>query len=177
MDIHDIKDLIEELQDDPDFQIQEMILRNAKSGDARRLAEIDRQCFPQPYSESMLSHDIQYGDNLTLLTAVIEQEIVGYIEIMIVADECEIQRVAVLPEYRRRYVASMLMDATLHLSESLGIKSHYLEVRAGNEPAIKLYEHFGFQKNGVRKKYYGDEDAVLMLRIGDPQQFDPDKLS
>lgn len=177
MNIDDIKQLIEELKDDPDIEASEMVLRNAENKDVKRLAEIDRICFAQPYSESMFRHDIQYGDNLTILTAVVDHEIVGYIEIMIVLDECEIQRVAVLPEYRRRYVASVMMNSMLHLTDSLGIQSHVLEVRAGNEAAIQLYEHFGFRQNGVRKKYYGDEDALLMLRIGDPDQFDPEMVS
>lgn len=177
MNIEDLKELIGELKDDPDIDTAEMLLRNAERHDVKRLAEIDRICFSQPYSASMFEHDIQYGDNLTILTAVVDQEIVGYIEIMIVLDECEIQRVAVLPEYRRRYVASIMMNSMLHLTDSLGIQSHTLEVRAGNKPAIRLYEHFGFKQNGLRKNYYGDDDALLMLRIGDPEQFDPERVS
>ncbi len=46
-----------------------------------------------------------------------------------------------------------------------GLESAWLEVRAGNVPAIGLYEQFGFIVNGQRKRYYKDgEDALLMMR-------------
>ena len=47
-----------------------------------------------------------------------------------------------------------------------GITMIHLEVRAGNETAIRLYERQGFVRDGLRKGYYTDptEDAVLMTR-------------
>ena len=49
-------------------------------------------------------------------------------------------------------------------SEELGLDVITLEVRAGNEAAMALYEKLGFTKVGRRKGYYskGREDAVLM---------------
>lgn len=177
MDFDDLKELLKELKDNPNINTTELVLRNASAKDATKLAEIDSACFSDPYTKDMFSHDIQYADNLTILTASYEGEIVGYIEIMIVLDECDIQRVAVLPKYRNMYIASVMMNAMLNLTSSLGIKSYTLEVRESNEAAIGLYEDFGFSVNGRRPKYYGDEDALLMLRIGDPDEFDPDKVS
>lgn len=42
----------------------------------------------------------------------------------------------------------------------------HLEVRVGNETAIRLYERMGFTGDGIRKAYYSDpvEDALLMTR-------------
>ena len=40
-----------------------------------------------------------------------------------------------------------------------------LEVRESNISAIKLYEKVGFEEINRRKKYYGNEDAIIMERI------------
>ena len=38
----------------------------------------------------------------------------------------------------------------------------HLEVRPTNAAAITLYESLGFAQTGRRRRYYGDEDALLM---------------
>lgn len=41
-----------------------------------------------------------------------------------------------------------------------------LEVRASNSPALALYTSLGFERVGLRKRYYSDgEDAVLMTLL------------
>ena len=57
-----------------------------------------------------------------------------------------------------------MVDGLLRFAGELGLNTLYLEVRAGNAVAIRLYERLGFEKNGLRKDYYSDpsEDAVLM---------------
>jgi len=52
-------------------------------------------------------------------------------------------------------------------SEELGLSIITLEVRAGNEAAMALYEKMGFRKVGTRPGYYakGSEDAVLMDKV------------
>ncbi len=40
----------------------------------------------------------------------------------------------------------------------------FLEVRESNINAIKLYEKFDFKTIHIRKKYYKDEDALIMMR-------------
>ena len=49
------------------------------------------------------------------------------------------------------------------------VEAVYLEVRFSNTPAQKLYEKYGFEKLGLRKKYYTNpsEDAVLMKKTID----------
>ena len=57
---------------------------------------------------------------------------------------------------------SVLFDVT----GAQGIESYTLEVRAGNQAAIALYEGFGFREAGLRKGYYEDngEDAIIMWK-------------
>ena len=74
--------------------------------------------------------------------------------------------IAVLPGYRRRGVGSALLSETIRvLSEVYGVESIYLEVRVSNEPAIRLYEKFGFRRARRVRGYYADgEDAYVMVK-------------
>ena len=49
-------------------------------------------------------------------------------------------------------------------AKSIGAKRMLLEVKVNNNPALKLYEKFGFTKMGLRKRYYMPEgiDAYTM---------------
>ena len=46
-------------------------------------------------------------------------------------------------------------------------KNITLEVKEDNEPAIKLYEKFGFEKKAIREGYYNGVDGILMERKKD----------
>ena len=56
------------------------------------------------------------------------------------------------------------MNVLLENCKKRGALCATLEVRAGNTPAIKMYENLGFLSAGLRKAYYLDnrEDAVIM---------------
>ena len=81
-------------------------------------------------------------------------------------DECEILRVAVLPEYRKRGTGTVLVAKMVELAENFNVSVVYLEVRTGNVAARTLYESAGFKFSGIRKKYYSDpvEDAAIYLK-------------
>ena len=71
-------------------------------------------------------------------------QVLGYSIIRILADEGEIQRIAVLPGYRRQGIRK-LMDAMVTFSRARGVRAIALEVREGNTGARKLYESTQFQ--------------------------------
>ena len=153
---------------------QELIIRRAGVSDAAELAALEQICFRDPWTEESIRHDLEFGELLTTIVAVTDRRIIGYISVQILLDECDIRRVAVLPERRGMQVASILMSALIHFVETQGVKMMTLEVREDNNPARGLYEKFGFRENGRRPNYYGPaEDAVLMARIGDPDEVDP----
>ena len=82
-------------------------------------------------------------------------------------DDGEIANVAVRPQHRRKGIARMLLEKALaDESSCLGLHDFTLEVRAGNDAAIRLYESEGFRTEGVRPRFYRDpeEDAKIMWR-------------
>ncbi len=125
--------------------------------------EIERQSQSSPWAEQSFRNEI--GHELGLfIVAEDSNGVVGFAVAWIVVDELHIINIGVLPERRRNGVGRKLILELLLQSKDRGALCATLEVRASNEPAIKLYESFGFKNVGVRKCYYPDnkEDAVVM---------------
>lgn len=104
--------------------------------------------------EDELTKIIVYEDN---------SYVVGFIIATDLGETCDILTIVVDPNYRRKMIASNLMDYLIG-ELSLNLKLITLEVATKNIPAISLYEKFGFEKVNLRKKYYEDDDAYLMAR-------------
>jgi putative acetyltransferase len=75
----------------------------------------------------------------------------------------------VAASHRRRGIGSALLDAAAEWARHAGVSKLELHVFPWNEPAIRLYERFGFEREGVRRAHYrrGDDyvDAVLMALV------------
>ena len=128
-----------------------------------QLAALERACFSHPWSEAMLAEEL-YNDNASLVAAEGEDgTVLGYGMVRAGLDEGCLERIAVVPAYRRQGVAEELLSAFLRFGQA-HLAFLTLEVREGNAPAIALYEKLGFREVGRRKNYYPEskEDAVLM---------------
>ena len=128
-----------------------------------QLAALERACFSHPWSEAMLAEEL-YTDPASLVAAEGEDgTVLGYGMVRAVLDEGCLERIAVVPAYRRQGVAEELLSAFLRFGQA-HLAFLTLEVREGNAPAIALYEKLGFREVGRRKNYYPEskEDAVLM---------------
>ncbi len=88
----------------------------------------------------------------------------GYFCGQVILDEAEVHRIAVQPSLRGRGCGQQLLVDFLERVRNCDVISVLLEVRAGNAPAIGLYEKNGFTTIGVRKGYYQKpkEDALIM---------------
>lgn len=68
--------------------------------------------------------------------------------------------------HRRRGIGRALLDQAVAWARDAGVSKLELHVFPWNEPAIRLYERFGFQREGLRRGHYrrGDEyvDAIVM---------------
>jgi ribosomal-protein-alanine N-acetyltransferase len=144
----------------------DLVIRRGEEKDILAIEELEKQCFATPWSYESLKYDIVENNRALYLVAEIEGEIVGYVGIWKIVDEGHIANVAVSPAHRRKHIASALLETLFRVTERAGVVQHTLEVRAGNEGAIKLYEGFGFKEAGLRKGYYEDngEDAIIMWR-------------
>jgi RimJ/RimL family protein N-acetyltransferase len=72
----------------------------------------------------------------------------------------------VAASHRRRGIGRALLDQAVAWSSRVGVRKLELHVFPWNDPAIHLYESFGFEREGFRRRHYvrdGEEvDAILM---------------
>lgn len=84
------------------------------------------------------------------------------------ADEEELLLIAVRQHWRRRGIASALVEKLLEDAAQRGVKRMFLEMRDGN-PAEALYRRHGFEPVGRRPNYYNRGaisgiDAITFVR-------------
>lgn len=133
-----------------------------------RLAEIERLCFPgEAWSETLLLGSLEQDGTVALaLGDPVDGRLSGFCLGRCLAGEAELHTISVRPTLRRGGRGRRLLEAFLSECVAGGARCVWLEVRAGNEAAIRLYERHGFRGEGRRPRYYSDgEDAILMRRI------------
>ncbi len=129
------------------------------------VAELEKLCFSDPWSENSVASEIQNPLSLWLI-AMDGERVAGYIGSQSVEGEADMMNVAVSPNYRRRGIARQLIEALVYALSEKGVHSLTLEVRASNAPAIALYEKLNFLAVGRRKNYYHHpkEDALILRK-------------
>lgn len=85
-------------------------------------------------------------------------EVQGFSLLRTIADEAELLLLAVAPPAQRRGVGGSLLDHFIELGRRGGVRRLHLEVRDGN-PAVAMYQAFGFKAEGRRPKYYSGQDG------------------
>ena len=134
-------------------------------GDAASLAGLEARTFPDAWDEAAFlaafarppfaAFGLRQGRGLA-----------AYATFHFLGEEFEVINIGVDPGLRSQGLASRLLGHVLQHTDKAGMNQGYLEVRAGNVPAKRLYLRHGFAVVGVRKRYYTDsgEDALVMVR-------------
>jgi ribosomal protein S18 acetylase RimI-like enzyme len=68
------------------------------------------------------------------------------------ARECYLEYLWVAREFRRRGVATLLLRAVLDRLSDSGVQTVWLYILDGNDPAMRLYQRFGFQSTHERQE-------------------------
>ena len=137
--------------------------------DIDQVLAIEQVSFSMPWSRNLFLSEFRSPLVSTLLVALADdpllRNVIGYLVCWIVADEMHILNLATAPEQRRQGVAKKLVRAGLKRAHRKGATRAFLEVRASNTVAQKLYAGLGFTGTSVRREYYDSpiEDAVVMV--------------
>ena len=142
-----------------------MEIRRMLAEDISAIAELEKVCFSDPWSESSIASEL---DNhlACWLVAIDDGMLVGYVGSQTVLDGSDMMNIAVNPGYRRKGIAEALVMALVQELKARGSICLLLEVRVSNQPAISLYEKLGFLQVGRRKNYYRNprEDALILRK-------------
>ncbi len=130
-----------------------------RARDLPAVMEIDAASLPRPWRERIWREELETSFG-TYLVLEDENGVAGHIGVKHVADDLHITTLAVSPQRRRRGYARALVEAALAAFPHA--RRAHLEVRPSNTAARALYDSVGFVVTGLRRRYYGDEDALLM---------------
>ena len=116
------------------------------------------------YRDILLQEPGEIKLNRALFVAGDGKRIVGFAVAAVVADQAELESIAVDPARRRLGVGRALSGAVMLWGRGAGAREMLLEVRSANAEARALYDRLGFRETGLRRGYYSDppDDAVLM---------------
>jgi [ribosomal protein S18]-alanine N-acetyltransferase len=135
--------------------------------DLDRILDVDRLSFPSPWTRAMYEEELrQAGTAFIIVLRTAGAPVAGYCSYRLVADELQINNVAVGPEHRGRGYGRALVESALEHGRAAGARTALLEVRRSNLAALRLYLALGFAQVGERPRYYSlpDEDALVLAR-------------
>ena len=140
-----------------------MVIRNMQESDLTQVEAIEKANFSIPWSLESFRESMEL-EHTIYLVAEEDGNIMGYCGMYRVFNEGEIVNVAVAEAYRRKQVASKLLEQLFIHGNELQVDNFFLEVRESNEAAIQLYKKLGFIEAGIRKNFYEKprENAIFM---------------
>ena len=140
-------------------------IRGAEIGDLDAVWALEDSVFGRDaWSLAMMREELtgEHRDYRVLVGS--SGDVIGYAGLLVVGTEADIQTIAVHPSLRGTGQGRRLMQAMLDIAEARGAREVFLEVRADNLVAHRLYATLGFEEIGVRPRYYQPEgvDAIVM---------------
>ena len=141
-------------------------IREATKDDLPAIMELERTCFANDAWDTQSMRSEITAKHTYYLVAFEAGSLLGYAGLSKLAgnSQADIQTIAVDPDFRGRGIASALMRQVLAQAKQLEASEIFLEVRADNPAAQRLYGGLGFEQIDTRKRYYQPDgiDALIM---------------
>ncbi len=149
------------------------ILESATTNDIDEIVSLENRVYQFPWTRNVLLSEINGKSFSHVYVARLHTDngtagpLIGYNFFWLAADEIHILNIAVDPDYQGKGIGTSLMQFAVQLGLKRGAAKAFLEVRASNIPALRLYTKLGFTQIGLRKHYYSDnkEDAYVMQKL------------
>ena len=146
------------------------LIRRLSADDLDRLHSIEQLAYPFPWSRGVFADCLRVG--YACFGLQVGRDLTGYSIASIAANESHLLNLCVHPNWQRRGYGSLLLEYMINHAARQGAEAMFLEVRASNPRAAKLYENRGFAIIGRRPNYYkageAREDAIVMRLLLEP---------
>ena len=141
-------------------ELTAVAIRAFADSDVEAAVDLEAADRLMPWSSAVFREELA-ADNRVYLVAT-GDDVVGFGGVMVVGDAAHVTNLLVAPESRRNGIGSRLLTALILASIERGARHVTLEVRSRNHPARSMYAGFGMAPVGLRKGYYGDDDALIL---------------
>ncbi len=145
-----------------------MKLREMTVGDLPDVLDLERALFIEDAWSEQTYRDELADPAGTRHYVLVEDadRLAGWAGLAVTADQGDVLTIGVRPDLQGKGVGAQLLTALIEEASARGCREVFLEVRADNDRARRLYERFGFMPIGVRKRYYQPSgvDAIVMVR-------------
>jgi ribosomal-protein-alanine N-acetyltransferase len=135
---------------------------------AEVLAAVHAQCFDERWSAAVIAELLSVPRSFALVAVTDSADgdvPAGFTLVRLAGDDAELLTLCTLGAYRRRGVASALLDAALLYARDLGARRAFLEVAETNEPARVLYASRGFTAGRRRPDYYRAPNRIPVAAL------------
>jgi ribosomal-protein-alanine N-acetyltransferase len=139
-------------------------VRGACPGDLDAVMGIERACFAAPWPRSVMADEIGGRSCSRVEVAEEAQGVTGFMIYWVIPPEAHLINLAVAPAARGRGIGRAMVQRLMAVAREESVSQVFLEVRASNLVAQRLYIGAGFEQIDVRRGYYADngEDALVM---------------
>ena len=140
------------------------LIYEAEEKDLRIISELERDLFSEEkWSYFQILREFK-NDFSKILVFKEKEEIIGYLIFREIEPEIEILKIGVRKEYQRKGVGTKLIQKLIEIAKEKNISKIFLEVKASNLSAYNFYKKLGFKEMYRRKNYYGNEEAIVMVK-------------
>jgi ribosomal-protein-alanine N-acetyltransferase len=135
-------------------------VRIATANDCDDIFSLEEQYGEDVYSKDSIISTFNYDYYYTYLILE-DNKVIGYISATIILDECNLLKIIVDKNYRKKGYAKILLNCLIDECKKKNIDKIFLEVRKDNDVAKMFYKSCGFKKESERLGYYNGVDAEI----------------
>ena len=147
------------------------MIRLYKNEDLDGVMRIERNSFEHPWSTNMIEALFLINPD-GFWVVFLEDRVVGYAIVLYEqgfghtkkSGEAHLMNIAVDPAYRRHGIGTDLVHTMISKIRKAKFSRMHLEVRISNTTAITFYETIGFKAVSTVVGFYGNEDALVMIK-------------